>query len=255
MDKELYDIVFHGREERNIEYKSSVSWNDPKIKAKISKCILAMSNIRDGGYLVIGVNDKAFDPVGMTKEDFDSFNQDNINSHIANYADPFVDITVFSEEHEGKKFIIIRINEFHEIPIICKKDFDEYLKILEYIRPRIGENDKFFNFEFTIYRITEIFEFISRLNVLRTLEPDFELSIIIKGVKDRELFGFQRDRFLAGTFKSVTDEIEYTKEFSSNNFLGNMQDYTLTCIEKVFERFNFYLSNQIINEIQEKIRK
>jgi len=137
MDKELSDIVFHGREERNIEYKSSVSWNDAKTKAKITKCILAMSNIRDGGYLIIGDEDKTFNPIGMTNEDFDSFNQDDLNSHIANFADPFVDITVYSQEHEGRKFIIIRINEFHEIPIICKKNGDENLKAASvYTRPR-----------------------------------------------------------------------------------------------------------------------
>ena len=64
----LVDIILHGREERNIEYKESVPWGDADIKAKLTRAALAMSNIRDGGYIVIGVEQAgdAFTPTGIT---------------------------------------------------------------------------------------------------------------------------------------------------------------------------------------------
>ena len=120
----LVDIILHGREERNIEYKESVPWGDADIKAKLTRAALAMSNIRDGGYIVIGVEQAgdAFTPTGMKQEDFDSFNQDHVSAHINNYADPFAEVTVTKQEHEGNRFVIIQVAEFSEIPVICKRD-------------------------------------------------------------------------------------------------------------------------------------
>jgi predicted HTH transcriptional regulator len=83
-----------------------------------------MSNIRDGGYIVIGVEQAgdAFAPVGMNQEDYDSFTQDYVSAHINNYADPFAEVTVTKAQHEGRPFVTIQVAEFAEIPVLCKRD-------------------------------------------------------------------------------------------------------------------------------------
>ena len=43
------------REERNLEFKCSMSWADASTKAKLTKSVLAMANLRDGGHVVLGV--------------------------------------------------------------------------------------------------------------------------------------------------------------------------------------------------------
>jgi len=141
--------------------------------------------------------------------------------------------------------------------------FVHYLAIREDYRRKdiessIGKtekNDRFFNIETTIYRITEVFEFAYRLLECMILNPNFEISINIIGVKERELFFFQRDRYLSNKYKSVIDKIEFAKEYSENDFIAKKDELTFECIEYVFEKFNFYPSRQIINEIQEKIMK
>ena len=124
MDHELIEIILHGSEERNIEYKSSLSWKDANARAKLIKSILAMANIRDGGFIVVGVEEKGghFEPAGVSDKDFHSYSQDKVSSDVATYADPFVELTVNRIQHEQKRFVIMQVEEFTELPVICKKD-------------------------------------------------------------------------------------------------------------------------------------
>lgn len=50
------NLIFHGSEERNLEYKSSISWSQPATKAKVIIGCLAMANIPDGGIIIFGVD-------------------------------------------------------------------------------------------------------------------------------------------------------------------------------------------------------
>jgi predicted HTH transcriptional regulator len=123
-NQELRDLVQHGREERNLEYKGSVSWSDPEIKAKLTKAALAMSNIRDGGAIVVGVEQggELFKPVGLTQEQLDSFGQDSVASYVNNFADPYVELTVLRGDIGGEQFVVIQVREFQEPPTICRRD-------------------------------------------------------------------------------------------------------------------------------------
>ena len=48
----LVALVVQGREERNLEYKRSLNWDDKDMRAKLTKSVLGMANIRDGGAIV-----------------------------------------------------------------------------------------------------------------------------------------------------------------------------------------------------------
>jgi predicted HTH transcriptional regulator len=76
---DIYKIAKEIGETRSIELKTSMSWNDIATQFKITKTIMALSNIRDGGRIILGVDqcqNGGFDPKGMALNDFDSFNQD-----------------------------------------------------------------------------------------------------------------------------------------------------------------------------------
>jgi len=146
-NKELEDITYYGKEERNIEYKSSFNWrSENKLKVKVVQTILGMSNIRDGGYIIIGVKEKdnIFDPNGMKDEDFKSFKFDDVLDYSNKYAEPYIelDFNPFNDKKNNKKFIVIKVKEFYELPVICKKD---YPKILErgaiYTRTKGGKHE------------------------------------------------------------------------------------------------------------------
>jgi predicted HTH transcriptional regulator len=121
---ELRDLILHGREERHLEYKGPVSWDDPDIRARLTKCILSLANIRDGGVIVIGIEQvgEEFNPVGLTAEQRDSFKQDEVARHIDIFADPYVELTVSRVSVNDLDFVVIQVKEFDELPVVCRRN-------------------------------------------------------------------------------------------------------------------------------------
>lgn len=129
-DEALLELVFHGREERNLEYKQSMSWADLATRAKIAKSSMAMANLPDGGAIVIGVrkSGEVYEPVGMGDDDMESFKQDDVMDWVNGYADPSVEITVRTATRDKSDFVVIQIKEFAQLPVICKKNGIEGLR-------------------------------------------------------------------------------------------------------------------------------
>ncbi|MBM4453821.1 MAG: ATP-binding protein, partial [Chloroflexi bacterium] len=124
-DEALLELVYHGREERNLEYKSSMSWQATSTKAKIAKSVMAMANIPDGGAIVIGVvkEGETYNPRGMEQDHVSSFRQDDVMEYInQKYADPYVELTVRTVDRDNKQFVVIQVSEFGQLPIICRND-------------------------------------------------------------------------------------------------------------------------------------
>ncbi len=139
MVEALRRLVYWGKEERNLEYKQSMNWALPETKAKLAKSILAMANLRDGGTIILGLKreaDDSYTPEGMSNEDFDSFSQDHLSAHISEFADPYVEATLTKNTIEGRRYCIIQVAEFDEIPVICKRNGDKLRRGATYIRSR-----------------------------------------------------------------------------------------------------------------------
>ena len=135
----LVQLITHGHEERNLEYKRDVSWKNTSIRSKLIKSILAMSNIPDGGAIVIGVEEVggSFIPKGVSETNLNTFKQDDISSKVSTYADPYVEVTVTQVKYDEREYVVIQVKEFADIPVLCKKDGPEGLQIGHlYTRPR-----------------------------------------------------------------------------------------------------------------------
>lgn len=128
---DLSALIHWPREERNLEFKASMSWADPAARAKLTKSALALANLRDGGHIVLGVArqpDDTYLPVGMQTDHADSFVQDQLTSFLSEYADPYIEVSLFKHVVNGQTFCIVRVNEFAELPVVCKKDGAERLR-------------------------------------------------------------------------------------------------------------------------------
>jgi hypothetical protein len=130
IDDELLDLILHGREERNLEYKQSAAWQ-AEMKAKLCKSIMAMANLRDGGAIVIGVErqaDDSYNPVGMDANDAKTFTHDIVVEYANEFAAPFVEITLDNRvlEHrdwsQQRMFVVIKVSEFTDMPVVCRKN-------------------------------------------------------------------------------------------------------------------------------------
>lgn len=120
-----------GYELRNTEHKPPFDWNDNKsdwFKEKIVRAILAMTNTRYGGQVIIGVevsNDRSILLKGVTDQQLKSFNDfDKIKGSVDGYSFTNTDFDISWGELKGKKYVVITIREFSEIPAICRKNGD-----------------------------------------------------------------------------------------------------------------------------------
>ena len=106
-------------------------WSDRASQARIVKSILAMSNIKDGGWIVVGKEeqeDGIFVRSGMTEDHFNSYASDHVKTVVDNYADPCALIDLEKREIDEERYVIIRVNEFDEIPVICKRSYPNVLQ-------------------------------------------------------------------------------------------------------------------------------
>lgn len=122
-DKEFEQIIGDRQESRHREFKGSQTWTDPEFKAKLVKSILAFSNTRDGGWIVVGVRQDGdeFHLDGVQSDHLETFTQDTVASVAAAHADPFVEIDLSKKDYNGKWFVVIRVAEFEHVPVICKQ--------------------------------------------------------------------------------------------------------------------------------------
>lgn len=136
---DLVTLVEFGREQRGLEYKQSLEWDQNAVKIKLTKSCMAMSNLRDGGDIVIGVEDDTFRPVGMAAHDFESFTNDHVADFLNQYAEPAVELQVIKGSVETRLFVVIRVSPFSQQLTICRREGgDGTEKIYKgeiYIRP------------------------------------------------------------------------------------------------------------------------
>jgi predicted HTH transcriptional regulator len=122
--EQFRELIELGKEGRRVEFKQSTLWAD--LKFKIVKSVLAFSNVRDGGYLIIGITELdggEFELSGMLQTHLESYTEDVVNSVVSEYADPYAIIRLERRNLDGKTFLLITIEEFHDIPVVCKKDW------------------------------------------------------------------------------------------------------------------------------------
>lgn len=124
---DIYKIAKEIGETRSIELKTSMPWNDDATKFKIIKSIMALSNIRDGGRIILGVDEcqnGKFDPKGMCLNHFESFTQDDLQDHIGKYIVPYAKVRVEKVSKGPLNYVVIHVGEFDRWPVLCGKVYD-----------------------------------------------------------------------------------------------------------------------------------
>lgn len=142
--KKLHERVTNAldicQESKSIEFKQSVHWDD--IQYNLTRTIMAMGNLRDGGIIVIGVsqNGDAWDLTGIEEKHLSSYDPDIIIDTVAKYASPPIQMDIILVKYRNDKaFLAIQVTEFDEVPFVCKKNGPDNEKSLRdgdfYIRP------------------------------------------------------------------------------------------------------------------------
>src|SRR5207249_4620551 len=105
-------------EQRGVEFKAGGPLTDSLLFARITPAVLAMANKRDGGRVLVGVDD-AGNPEGVAQADLETWIPDHFRDKLAVYADPFVSAEIEYIVIGGVTIVHIQVAEFEEIPVIC----------------------------------------------------------------------------------------------------------------------------------------
>jgi hypothetical protein len=102
---------------------------DGRLRAQVARAILGMTNRRDGGVIIVGVDAAPgrMSAPGVDVADLPSWDGDLVRDAIAPYADPSVSVDVRIEEVDGCSFVVLRVAEFTDVPVVCRKSYGDVL--------------------------------------------------------------------------------------------------------------------------------
>lgn len=91
----------------------------------------------------------------------------------------------------------------------------------------------------TLYSLTEIFIFASRLATRKVLDPSCEMSIELRGMDGRQLMFFDRGRHLRGGYICEIDVLPYSNTFPIPSITSNHAEYARVAFAWIMERFQW----------------
>ncbi|HEX9988029.1 MAG TPA: RNA-binding domain-containing protein [Chloroflexia bacterium] len=125
---ELIALLVH--EQRGIEVKGPGLRTDRQLAAKVVRAALSMSNRRTGGLIIIGIDEQngAFTPTGLSDVELATWRYDDVSTLFALYADPPISFRLEVRVHNEQRFVLLNIDEFSDIPVLCRRDNDPVLR-------------------------------------------------------------------------------------------------------------------------------
>ena len=129
-DEEFARIMGLSHELRGVEFKGPGPSSDRRLFAQVVKAVLGMANRRHGGRVIIGADDpvSALDSVGLNETDLATWNYDDVADRIAAHADPNVNFDLEVREYNGNKYVVLQVEEFADIPVLCKRAYGDVLR-------------------------------------------------------------------------------------------------------------------------------
>lgn len=129
-DEEFVQLLALGRELSGLEFKGPGPRSDRQLFAQVVRAVLGMANRRDGGTVVIGVQDDqgSLHPVGVDEEDLATWHYDGVADALAEYADPSVSFDLEFKTHDGRTYVVVEVAEFEDIPVLCKRAYGDILR-------------------------------------------------------------------------------------------------------------------------------
>ena len=123
-EAQLKKMIEQRCESRNLDYKERLNWdratNDEK--CAVVKDILAFFNTQNGGVMIFGVQDKSLELVGLTDNEFASFDTTKVNDFLQRYTDPSSACEVQKFKVGDQRVVVIGVAEFKDVPVVCKRD-------------------------------------------------------------------------------------------------------------------------------------
>lgn len=119
-------------EDKDVEFKDSMGWNE--LRMKIIKSCAAMSNLRDGRIIILGVSQQGdkWSISGVGDSELKSYDSDKLSESLATYFDPCPKVHLCSlDAEDGKRVVLVEVQESDALPVICKKNGPDGSEIVD----------------------------------------------------------------------------------------------------------------------------
>jgi predicted HTH transcriptional regulator len=123
--EDLALLITRGHELRGVEFKPAAARAEKYVFATIVRAALGMANTRDGGTILVGVDeqpDGAITATGLNAAQVATWDYDSVAGAIASFSDPAFRIDLDITAYNDKRFVALRVHEFDDVPILCSKD-------------------------------------------------------------------------------------------------------------------------------------
>ncbi len=137
----------------------------------------------------------------------------------------------------------------------CREDYEVNPDDLSQMSvPSLSPSGRYLSILSTLFTITEIFQFSSRLATHNVLSSPTYLSITLSGMEGRQLFFWERARHLSKAYISNIDKISFEEKYSNELLISDAPKLAMLATIHIFERFNWpHYSNILFPEEQKKL--
>jgi predicted HTH transcriptional regulator len=113
-----------------VEFKPPGLRTDKTLFHLVARAVMGMANRRDGGHIVMGVREDSgtFQLLGLTSAQAESWRYDHVVAALATFVDPPVVFEIEVHQHEGQTFLLIEVDEFEDVPVICRRNFPRTIR-------------------------------------------------------------------------------------------------------------------------------
>lgn len=135
MNVDEFEALLDGAEESDVlEFKTAMDWHQSLIRD-----ILAMTNVQDGGRIIVGIADRTYARIGLTPAQVATYDLETMQDRVASFADPRVEFRMdIAVDRNGLQFVVIEVRSFETIPVICRRDGEGLNEGDIYYRSRTG---------------------------------------------------------------------------------------------------------------------
>jgi predicted HTH transcriptional regulator len=129
---EIESALATGHELRGIEAKPAGPATSKHLFAKVTRAAISMGNLRDGGVVLVGLedNDLAAMLPGLDADDLATWMAfDDVSQRMAEFADPPLKLHIEALELSTETVVaVIEVAEFADLPHVCSGDYGDVMR-------------------------------------------------------------------------------------------------------------------------------
>lgn len=227
------------REGNSIEFKESFNW---KSKGKYMKTIASFANNK-GGHIVFGVKDRPRELVGLTDNDFEEIDEQEITEILNSYFSPEISFNKYTKIIKSKNVGFLQIHKAINKPIICLKNFENILK----------ESDIYYRYNARTEKI-KYSELVKLLDEIKNNERKRWENLLKKIARIGSSATVSKTSEEGRTNLNITDDPNAPKFKVDDTTLSDL--YPLThekLVNTLKERYTDFVQNQKFNNIKKNL--